>query len=224
MTAQANLPVAEVTVSPQVAAAFPDVRVLCVEAEVGGGDVIAGEVQQRWAHEHGRWHGVAKAEIRADPAVDAYRRFSRKIGVDPDRQPPSIQALIERGLRSKPLGGWPKINPTVDAVNVTAVATMIALGVFDAERLSGPVRLALSEGGERLQPIGAQEEVALEADRLILADDARVLSLFAHRDGVHQAVRADTRRVLLLACVVDGISPDQAADALRQSADLLDLR
>ncbi|GIJ24012.1 B3/B4 domain-containing protein [Micromonospora lutea] len=224
MTAQAELPVAEVTVSPQVAAAFPDVRVRCVEAEVGGGDVIAREVQQRWTQEHGRWHGVAKAEIRAHPAIDAYRRFSRQIGVDPDRQPPSIQALIERGLRTKPLGNWPKINPTVDAVNVTAVATMVALGVFDAERLSGPVRLTLSQGGERLQPIGAQEEMTVEPDRLILADDARVLSLFAHRDGVHQAVRADTRRVLLLACVVDGISPDQATDALRQSADLLNLR
>ncbi|MGC5033288.1 B3/B4 domain-containing protein [Micromonospora sp. DT229] len=224
MTTQAHLPVAEVTVSPQVASAFPDVRVLCVEAEVGGGDAIDREVQERWAQEHARWHGVAKAEIRAHPAVDAYRRFSRQIGVDPDRQPPSIQALIERGLRTKPLGNWPKINPTVDAVNVTAVATMVALGVFDAERLTGPVKLALSQGGERLKPIGAQEELELEPDRLILADDARVLSLFAHRDGVHQAVRPETRRVLLLACVVDGIAADHSVDALRHSAALLNLR
>ncbi|WP_341716785.1 phenylalanine--tRNA ligase beta subunit-related protein [Micromonospora sp. FIMYZ51] len=224
MTAQAHLPVAEVSVTPPVAAAFPDVRVLCVEADVGGGAAIAEVVQEHWAQQHGRWHGVGKAEIRSHPAIDAYRRFSRQIGVDPDRQPPSIQALIERGLRTKPLGNWPKINPTVDAVNVTAVATMVALGVFDADRLSGPVKLALSQGGERLQPIGAQEELELEPERLILADDARVLSLFAHRDGVHQAVRSDTRRVLLLACVVDGIAPDHAVEALRHCADLLNLR
>lgn len=224
MTTHAELPVAQIAVSGKVAAVFPDVRVLCIEAEVGDGDAIAREVQARWAEVHETWHGVEKAKIRAHPAVHAYREFSREIRVDPDRQAPSIQALIERGLRTKPLGGWPKINPTVDAVNVTAVATMVALGVFDADKLDGPVRLALSEGDELLRPIGSQEDVELEPDRLILADDARVLSLFAHRDGVHQSVRPDTRRVLLLACVVAGIEPEGAEDSLRRSAELLSLR
>jgi DNA/RNA-binding domain of Phe-tRNA-synthetase-like protein len=221
MTAHTGFPARDIAVAPDVAGAFGNVSVLGVTAEVGDGAAIAAEVEARWTAQHERWFGAERGRIRSHPAVDAYRQFSRRIGVDPDKQAPSIQALIERGLRNKPLGGWPHINPAVDAVNVTAVSTMIALGVFDADKLTGSVRLALSSGGERFRPLGASDDQELDGGRLILADDARVLSLFAYRDGVHQAVQPDTRRVLLLACVVDGIDRTVAADSLREAAELL---
>jgi DNA/RNA-binding domain of Phe-tRNA-synthetase-like protein len=221
VTSEADLPIARITVDAPAAEAFPDVSVVITHTAVGTADAIAAEVDRRWQVLHTRWFGVDRAQIRSHPHVARYRDLSQRIGIDPNRHPPSIQALIERGLRNKPLGGWPRINPVVDAVNVTAVGTMVALGVFDADRITGSIRLAMSRGTETFWPLGANGAVQIEPDRLVLADDERVLSLFAYRDGIHQAVQPTTRRLLLLACVVEGVSAYDAAAALQQAARLI---
>ncbi|WP_405583477.1 phenylalanine--tRNA ligase beta subunit-related protein [Streptomyces sp. NBC_01190] len=213
-------------------AALSGVKVLTLPAAVAAGangeatgagtkGALAEATDRLWLAQHAIWHGRSRAEIRNHPRVAAYRAFSKRIGVDPDRFPPSIQALIDRGLRNKPAGGWPHVNPVVDAVNAVAVTDLAALGVFDAEQVTGEVRLTTSQGGEEFLALGADEVTRLEPGRLVLADDLRVLSLFGHRDGVHQMVTDATRRVILLGCVVPGVDADSVAAGLTRTAALL---
>jgi len=209
-----------IAVDPSAAAAFPGVEVLATTAEVTA-EGLSDAADQLWLAAHAEWHEQSRAAIRNHPRVAAYRQLSKLIGLEPDRYPPSIQALIDRGLRNKPAGAWPRINPAVDAVNAVAVTDLAALGVFDADQVTGAVRLTVSRGGEDFLALGADQPVGLEPDRLILADDVRVLSLFAHRDGVHQSVTATTRRILLLGCVVPGIDTESVADALVRTARLV---
>jgi DNA/RNA-binding domain of Phe-tRNA-synthetase-like protein len=216
-TAQAPAPI---TVDAAAAEAFPGVEVLGTVADVRA-EGLAEAAEELWLAQHTLWQGHSRAEIRNHPRVAAYRQLSKLIGTDPDRQPPSIQALIDRGLRGKPAGAWPRINPVVDAVNAAAVTDLAALGVFDADKVTGAVRLTVSRGGESFLALGADHSAELDAGRLVLADDARVLSLFAHRDGVHQSVTAASRRVLLLGCVVPGIDPQSVADSLVRAAALV---
>lgn len=201
-------------------AALAGVEVPTVTVEVGGGRP-AQAADRLWLAQHELWHGRSRAQIRNHPRVAAYRAFSKEIGVDPDRFPPSVQALIDRGLRNKPAGAWPRVNPVVDAVNAVAVAELAALGVFDADRVTGQVRLTPSRGGEEFLALGADESVRLDPGRLVLADDVRVLSLFGHRDGMHQRVTHDTKRVIVLGCVVPGIDAASVARALARAAALL---
>lgn len=203
-------------IAPEAAARFPDVRVQCGVATVAQSLVedIQAVADQIWSAEHEHWSGVSRGDIRRHPNVAAYREFSTRLDIDPDRQAPSIQALIERGLRNKPLGAWPRINPIVDLLNATAVATMVALGVFDADRVHGPVRLRLTGEGEPFHALGAEQVWELEPGRLVFADDQRVLSLFSHRDGIHQAVTKDTTKVLVLGCMVSGIKEDAVTQAV----------
>ncbi|MGW2592398.1 phenylalanine--tRNA ligase beta subunit-related protein [Streptomyces sp. NPDC001515] len=206
-------------VTPEARALVPGVHVLTLEADIGpAGPAPAEDV---WTEAHTRWTGASRAEVRNAPHVAAYRELSRLIGAHPDKRPPSVQALIDRGLRAKPLGAWPRINPAVDAVNAVAVRTLVALGLFDRDMLDGEVTLRLTDGTEEFIALGADGPVTLEAGGLVLADRARVLSQFAHRDGVHQAVTGGTRRVLLLACAVPGVSEDACRDALLEAAALL---
>ncbi|WP_151771481.1 phenylalanine--tRNA ligase beta subunit-related protein [Streptomyces abyssomicinicus] len=208
-----------IPVQPEARELMPGVRVLTLEAEVAAGK--AAPAEDVWAQAHARWTGASRSEIRSAPQVAAYRELSRRLGSHPDKQPPSVQALIDRGLRAKPLGAWPRINPAVDAVNAVAADSLVALGLFDRDRLAGEVRLRLSDGTEEFTALGSDGPVVLEAGRPVLADDERVLSLFAHRDGVHQAVTDGTRRVLLLACSVPGVDEDTCRTALLRAAALL---
>ncbi|MER5865534.1 phenylalanine--tRNA ligase beta subunit-related protein [Kitasatospora sp. NPDC002040] len=211
---------APIAVDARAAEAFPGVEVLATTAEVTV-DGLAEAADRLWLAQHAEWHEASRATIRNHPRVAAYRQLSKLIGADPDRQPPSIQALIDRGLRGKPAGAWPRINPVVDAVNAAAVTDLAALGVFDADKVTGEVRLTVSQGGEAFLALGADHTAELDPGRLILADGARVLSLFAHRDGIHQSVTTATTRVVLLGCVVPGIDAESVAASLLRAAALL---
>ncbi|AUG80401.1 hypothetical protein CFP65_5707 [Kitasatospora sp. MMS16-BH015] len=211
---------ASIAVDASAAIAFPGVEVLATAVEVTP-EGLAEAADRLWLTQHAQWHGSTRGTIRNHPRVAAYRALAKLIGTDPDKQPPSIQALIDRGLRGKPAGAWPRINPVVDAVNAVAVADLVALGAFDADRITGEVRLTVTQGGEPFLPLGADHPAALDPGRLVLADQARVLSLFAHRDGVHQSITATTTRVLLLGCIVPGITPDSVTAALTHATALL---
>ncbi|MFI6862404.1 phenylalanine--tRNA ligase beta subunit-related protein [Streptomyces sp. NPDC050421] len=218
-TAQGTPTFRKVAVTPEARALVPGVQVLTLEAQIpAAGPAPADAV---WAEAHAEWTGASRAEVRAAPNVAAYRELSRLLGSHPDKRPPSVQALIDRGLRAKPLGAWPRINPAVDAVNAVAVRSLVALGLFDRDMLEGEVALRLTDGTEEFTALGADGPVTLEAGGLVLADEKRVLSQFAHRDGVHQAVTEETRRVLLLACSVPGVDEDTCRDALLEAAALL---
>jgi DNA/RNA-binding domain of Phe-tRNA-synthetase-like protein len=206
-----------IAVAPDVAADLPDVEVLLSAATVGDLSTMDAESDRLWRAQHEVWSRVSRSDVRRHPHVLAYRQLSTRIGINPDRQAPSVQALVDRALRAKPVGAWPRINPVVDLLNAIAVTTMIALGAFDADRVTGQVRLRRTEAGEQFHALGADSAQELETGSLVLADDTRVLSLFCYRDGVHQAVTADTRNVLVLGCRVFGVDPSVVATAVAQT-------
>lgn len=211
-------------VAPDARYRFPGLGVLCATARAGPAPELTRQVQARWEGLYERWHDRRSEDVTSHPLLAAYREFAQGLGLDPDRQPPSVQMLIERGLRGRPHGQWPRINPIVDAVNAVAVQTMVALGAFDADRLAAGVRVALTDGGEPFQPLGTKREAPLAAGELVLRDDARVLSLFARRDGAFQAITPSTQRVSILACVVPGVSHAEASAALEAAVALLGAR
>ncbi len=205
-----------VPVAEAVAARHPGVAVRRAVVDAASTTMDA-DAARLWTEAHRQWTDRSRGEIRRHPAVAAYRAFAADLGLQPDRNPPSIQMLIDRGLRGKALGSWPDVNPAVNLLNAQAVTTMTALGAFDADRVEGEVLLRFSEAGEPFTPLGA-EATALDGGQLVLADRTRVLSLFAQRDGVHQAVRADSRRLMLLGCVVPGVAAASVANAVDELA------
>jgi DNA/RNA-binding domain of Phe-tRNA-synthetase-like protein len=143
------------------------------------------------------------------------------MGLDPSRTPPSVQGLVQRFLRADELSKIPTINAIVDAVNLAAVEMMIPLGVFDARRVVGEIRVDLSQGGEYFHPIGADAATSLEPGVVILRDDEKVLSQFCHRDADAQKVTVNTQDVWLLGCQVAGVSADTVASSLSRAIELL---
>ena len=200
MSATERLPLA-----PEVGARHPAIQVLVRSFTIEPLAERPADLSAEWQRLQGDWAGRSKEDLQQEPIVRAYVAFFQTLGVDTKRKPPSMVNLIQRFLLKSHPNGFPTIHPIVDAVNVAAVETLIPLGVFDRDAVTGQLKVAMSSGGEPFLPLGADEEVRLDPDRLILRDEAHVLSEFGIRDSQHQRIRPTTHSLYLLACQAPGV-------------------
>lgn len=141
--------------------------------------------------------------IREHPNLRSYRDFFWRIGIDPTKIRPSAEALIRRILHGNPL---PKINTLVDAYNLASIETSISLAAFDEEKLRGQLLMRIAEGGETFLGIGMSHPVSLKGGEIIITDSERLIAIYPYRDAEYSKVTKETRRVLILACGVPGIT------------------
>ena len=155
--------------------------------------------------------------LKDDPIVRAYRKFFWKVGIDPTKTRPSAEALARRVLRGSRI---PAINNVVDAGNAASLETMIPIGLYDVKKLEGRLRLRRAVPGEEFRPIGGRAE-RLTGREIVLADDARVVHLFPHRDSDETKVTEGTNEVLVVACGVPGVEEGLVVRAASLAARLI---
>ena len=212
-----------INMSPDVQKLLPGVRVIGCRTTLAlrsPSDYIVRA--EDWRRLHRIWRGKTKAEVAAEPRIAAYIDLYKQMGLNPKKNPPSIQNLIKRFLIRDTLERYPVIHPIVDAVNVAAVESLTPMGVFDAETVEGDLLLALTEGGELFRPIGAESSMVLSPGVLVLRDDVKVLSQFGYRDGDAQKVTSATSSVWLLGVQVPGIEDSSVEQALDRALELIE--
>ncbi|QYR23490.1 hypothetical protein KZ483_11575 [Paenibacillus sp. sptzw28] len=177
-----------------------------------------------WRQIHSDWRGKSKADVAEAPVVAAYHTFYTRIGLNPKKNPPSVQNLIQRFFIKEELDRVPLIHPIVDAVNVAALRHLIPLGVFDAECVRGRIHLAFTRGGEPFQGLGESQSELLPEGLLVLADEEKTLSRFCYRDSEAQKVTEATRNIWLLGCQVPGVEEETVKLSLLTALELLGRR
>lgn len=98
------------------------------------------------------------------------------------------ERLRRSGLRA--------ISPVVDVTNYVLLELGQPLHAFDAERLSGPLRVRLAHEGEPLTLLN-DSQIRLHPDHLVIADDSGAIALAGIMGGAATAVTASTRHILL---------------------------
>lgn len=213
------------TVVPAIATVrqtFPDVTALGYRLQLAPRtEPVDLALSAEWHRLQERWRHRSSSDVAANPFLAAYAEWYERLGIDPTETRPSVQYLIQRYLFSDSPDSVPRIHPIVDAVNVAAVDSLIPLGVFDADKLDGPLRLELTDGGESFHPLGATESTTVPPDVLVFRDDETVLSQFGYRDGEKQKVTAGTECIWLLACRVPGVGNDDVLTGLNRAIHLL---
>lgn len=118
--------------------------------------VLAKDLRERWA-------GTAIGEV---PGIQAVRGAYRAMGLDPTRCRPSSEALLRRILRGEQLY---RINTLVDALNYCSLKYLVPFGLYDLDRVHGPVVLRLGRDGEGYA--GIRKEYVNVAGRACLVDE-----------------------------------------------------
>jgi DNA/RNA-binding domain of Phe-tRNA-synthetase-like protein len=94
---------------------------------------------------------VSPAAVRAAPEVVCFHDVLRGVGVNPRREQPSVERLLNLALKR---GDLPAVNALVDAYNLVSVRTLCSLGAHDLDRIELPVALRLLTGRESFTPLG----------------------------------------------------------------------
>lgn len=124
---------------------------------------LIGEMRQLCAELRARHAGKAPAQIEdLRPARELYKAF----GIDPTKVRPSSEALLRRVLNDKPL---PRISNAVDLCNLLALAFLLPIGLYDLDKVRGPVLLRAGRPGESFAGI-RKDEVHVEG-RPVLVDE-----------------------------------------------------
>jgi len=156
-------------------------------------------------------------EITKYPVIRAYRDFYWRIGIDPTKQRPSSEALLRRVLQNKSI---PSINNVVDAGNIVSLATLIPIGLYDADVVEGNIVLRFSRKNEYFVPIGGRQEFVNEGQP-VLSDEKRIIHLYPHRDSSETMITQRTRNVIVLSLGVPGVDKELINDALERTLGLI---
>jgi len=125
-------------------------------------------------------------------APDACPRYLGRLIQGVNRAAPTPLWMRERLRRS----GIRSLGPLVDVTNYVLLELGQPLHAFDAAKLQGGIRVRYGLPGEKLLLLNDQE-ITLEADVLVIADESRPLALAGIMGGEESAVGDDTRDIFL---------------------------
>jgi len=88
------------------------------------------------------------------------------------------------------------ISPLVDITNYVMLELGQPMHAFDLEKIQGGINVRMAEAGEKLTLLDGQE-ISLNADNLVIADDHQALALAGIMGGESSAVSDETKDILL---------------------------
>jgi phenylalanyl-tRNA synthetase beta chain len=114
-------------------------------------------------------------------------------------------------------GSFKSQNLLDDALTIAIVESGVALRAFDADKVEGALSLRGSAAGEPL----AGRPGDLPHGTLVIADERRPLALLFGATGEGLGVHPRTKRTLLVAVQVKGVSDAAAEEALWLAATVM---
>jgi len=164
-----------------------------------------------------RFRGANAVALRTQPVPHAYRAFFRQIGLDPDvDRIPSEEAVVGRLL----YGGFRSEDLITDALLIGLIETGVPVWAIDAERVEvGGLGIRTSVAGERLGD--SERGVPIAAERLVVADAARVHALLFGDVAPGHEVTARSGRIVLFSVGVAGVPAIHIEEALWLCAETL---
>jgi len=185
----------KLTIAPQVTEAFPKLRVLATVVrgvKVDRTDSGLRAFIETGVKEVRERHGKDPSSIRSLPSLSIYDDLLRRTGEDKIRS--AVESMIRRICRGDPL---PSINNVVDLCNLVMTQTLVAVGAFDLDKLTGDITLRIGGRGERMIDIGKTEPRELVGGEVVLSDRDEVFSIITYRDSDRTKITEYTRNVLL---------------------------
>lgn len=133
------------------------------------------------------YSGKPAADI---PGVAETRALFHQLDLDPTKTRPSSEALLRRVLQGK---GLPRVLPAVDVCNLCSLEDQMPLGLYDRDRIRGPLQVRVGRAGEGYA--GIRKQRVQLSGRLLVADEEGPFGA-PTSDSAHTAVGSESHNLL----------------------------
>jgi len=152
------------------------------------------------------------------PEMKKWRETYKTFGAKKGRRV-SIEAMAKRVNKGESL---PSISPLVDLYNAVSLRYMFPCGGEDLDKVSGDVKLTISDGTESFLRIGGEENEPPSVGEVVYKDDLGCLCrCWNWREADRTKLTDQTRNAVL---VVETLSPEREKEfisALKHLSDLV---
>lgn len=111
------------------------------------------------------------SQVRELPHISLYRSIMTKAGINPNKYPPSVEAMFKRIIKGASL---PAINALVDLCNAISIEQMISLGAHDLADIHEDLEVRFAKEGDLFLPFGATDYEAVDPDELVFVSGSKV--------------------------------------------------
>lgn len=163
-----------------------------------------------------REKGINETNFVAHPSISLWRHiYERDFHVKPKSYRSSIEALLKRVLTGK--GIW-NISNVVDVYNCCSVLTLLPMGGYDLQKVTGDIEIRFGVEGEKFKDLRQKETSDVSMNHVVYADNQRIMCwLWNYKDCLETCIDENTKKAIFF---IDGLStqPNQMQLALDQLA------
>lgn len=161
--------------------------------------------------------GIHATNFAVHPSIALWRKiYEEDFQVKAKIYPSSVEALVRRVVTGKEI--W-NISNIVDLYNCSSIISLLPMGGYDLNKISGDIIIRYAYEGESFLGLGAKEKIAARSHHLVYADDKRILCwLWNHKDAAETCIDASSKYILFF---IDSFDNDKVQVVLQQLADHL---
>lgn len=156
-------------------------------------------------------------QLENHPHSQSYINFAKSLGIAPDSAFLPHQQ-IKRVLKGKNIGN---INNIVNAYMALELADNLSFSAYDMDTIKGDITTGLAKGGEQVTLIGGEQTTLKEGD-FIMSDSQSPFYSFSEGYRDSSKVTLQTKNVLFIVDVPEGIGGKEVTDAIKTLADQFD--
>lgn len=163
--------------------------------------------------------GMNATNFTIHPKIAVWRSiYENAFQVKPKTYRSSIESLLRRVLTGQEL--W-RICNVVDLYNCCSILSLLPMGGYDLDKISGDIHIRYGNSGEVFYPLGGKEKVSVQSNHVVYADGEKVLCwLWNHKDSKETAIDENTKKVVFF---IDGFSQEEVEKGLKTLAEYLKL-
>lgn len=211
----------KITISQQVAEAYPALRIAIVVARgITNQHENINLTKLKSEKERDFTTRYTPEDINSHPYILAWRETYRSFGVKPKDYRPTAEALLRRIVRGD---NAPIINIAVNCYLLAELECFLPIGGYDLDTIVGDITLRFSNGGEEFAPLGGAPIERTLPGEIVYADEKKILTRrWNYRDSDLAKITECSSNIVLCCEAADAsIRTDDVTQSGAQVADYL---
>lgn len=133
-------------------------------------------------------------DIKNDKVIEGFYELHNSVGVPRRKNLPASENLIKLLMKREELI---EINKAVDIYNIISIESKLCLGAHDIDKISGNVKLKITDGNENFIPLGSEESKPVgDGVYSFVDDDNDVICWLDIRQVDKTKVTEDSKNIL----------------------------